>query len=156
MRSGRLIFPVMAEIAPFVGAADEDPDFKEPVRRSDCLDGPGQAASSEGASYRLPCQVEADEVDALNMQPHGDAPRSLVHLVFHHRDLRNGSTPKVRDRLIALWSKRGAVLMQFAASPGVYATEARPLSFGLSRSNAVANHLRVTFRDRSTTVRRGA
>jgi hypothetical protein len=154
---GRLIFPVIAELRPFSGAVVEDPDFKEPMRQAvGDDDGAGQALATCGPSISLPCQVEPDEVAALNMQPNGDTPRSHVHLVFHQGDLAGKPAPKVRDRLMCLRSKRGAVLADFGAAGGLIAVEARPLSFGLSRGNSVANLLRVTFRDRSQGVRRGA
>jgi hypothetical protein len=150
---GRLISPVLAHLAPFVGASAEDPDFKEPRRFGN--EGPGVPACTEGAPLRLPCQVEPDEVEALRMEANGETPRSRLHLVFHRRDIRRlGVAPKVRDRLVALTTLRGEPITEFPNPPGLFATEARPLSFGLSRTCATANLLRVTFEDRPQGARR--
>ena len=153
MRSGRLIFPVLAELCPFEEAL-EDPDFKEPVRIQKEADGPGTRAKSTGAPYRLPCQVEPEEYAALNMQANGDAPRTQMHLIFHVRSLRGARPPQVRDRLAGLYTLRGSPLTASEATPELYATEVRPLSYGLNRGASEANLLRVTFRDRSEGVRR--
>ena len=145
---GRLISPVLAHLAPFVPAAAEDPDFREPRRVG--TEGPGVPAGTEGPMITLPCQVEPDEVEAMHLAANGNAPRTRLHLVFHRRDMqRAGVTPQVRDRLVALTTLRGAPIRAFASPPGLFAIEARPLSFGLSRRSAAANLLRVTFQERS-------
>lgn len=156
MTRGGLIFPVWAEIAPFTGAVAEDPDFHEPTRL-ETPDGLGQAAPTHGPSYRLPCQVEMDAGGATNMQPNGDAPRHLMHLVFLQSDLTKfGIAPKPRDFLLAIYSRQGELLQSYQDGPQLMATEAKPLGFGLFRGRTKLNLLRVTFQDRNRGVRRAA
>lgn len=156
MSRGRLISSVLAEIQPFVTTVAQDPDFKEPCLVHSSDDAAGQTPPTAGEPFRLPCQVEPDEMGALNMLANGDAPRTKLNLIFHARDIRAANAmPKRRDRLLALYSKRGELLLDASASAPLHAVEVRPISFGLGR-NCVANLLRVTFRERAQGVRRGA
>lgn len=150
---GRLIFPVLAEICPFVPAL-EDPEFKEPMRHAAGIDGPSVSSITDGAAWRVPCQVEPMETEALDMHANGNAPRTQMALIFHQIDLARARTPKVGDRLSGLFSLHGHSLHRYANPPGLFAVEARPLSYGLGRGVSEANLLRVLFVDRSQAVRR--
>jgi hypothetical protein len=148
MTRGGLIFPVMAEILPFVGSEDVDTDFKEPLRS-------GDHEGAYGKSYLVACQVEPDVADAIAMQPNGDDPANRLHLVFNHPNRgKAGPAPQPRDRLLALRSMRGELLQDFESCESLYACEVVPLSFGLFRGRSKVNLLRVAFQSRSHAVRR--
>ncbi len=146
MSPGGIIFPVMAEIRPFVGALQVDADFKEPVR---------SAEDGHGKPYLVVCQVEPKIDDAMSMQPNGDDPVCRVALILNRST--NGAnlhTPKPRDRLVALYSMGGKLLQDFRMYNGLYATEAVPIALGEFRGRSKGNLLRVAFQSRSHAVRR--
>jgi hypothetical protein len=156
---GRLIFPVVAEIFCFAGAAAEDPDFREPVLASR-----PELADERGVELppvRLPCQVEPEVEEALRMMPAGEVPCQRLDLVFHTKDLgraglvhRGTLGLKPRDRLAALYDKRGRLLYRVPTPPGLFAVNVRPAGLGFQGSRL--NLVRVTFTERAQAAPRFA
>lgn len=172
---GRLINPFVAEIARLdTSSTDDDPDgtgtltsgydddFREPVRYSDGS-AAGVDARQEHPHIYVPCQVEPDVFDRLTMLLSGDAPNTLIRLVFHFVDLEQlglvDSTTgqaliRKNDRLVAIRECTGALVQTVPDPPGLYATEPQPRGFGLSGGKR--NLLLVTFEDREQGLVRGA
>ena len=176
---GRLIFPFLAELfrldtrataetdpdgtGPLAGGYD--PDFKESVLVDTNDDGIGERVRLEHPPVRLPCQVEPDAFDALRMLAAGNAPRSRIELVFHFTDLeREGLVDAATgdallrpgDRLSALHDTAGVLVQAVRTPPGLYATEARPIGFGLDLTRPQRNLLLVSFGDRALGTARAA
>src|SRR5262245_42029236 len=99
---GHLIFAFLAELhrldtrACVTGGPDGtgplitsgyDPDFKEPVLVDRDDDGIGERVRYEHAPVLLPCQVESEAFDALQMHAAGNSPRFALQLVFHFSHL---------------------------------------------------------------------
>ena len=168
---GRLIFPFLAELhrldtrgtaeadpdgaGPLV--AGYDPDFKESVLVDGDDDGVGERLRAEHPAVRLPCQVEPEAFDALRMFAAGNSPKSRFELVFHFADLeREGlvdtatgdALVRPGDRLGGLYDRAGELVQAIRTPPGLYATEARPIGFGLNLARPRRNLLLVTFGDR--------
>jgi hypothetical protein len=176
---GRLIFPFLAELVRLdtrataetdpdgAGPLDRgyDPDFKESVLVDTNDDGVGERVRLEHPPVRLPCQVEPDAFDALRMLAAGNTPRSRIELVFHFTDLeREGlvdagtgdALVRPGDRLAALYDTAGALVQAVRTPPGLYATEARPIGFGLDLAHPQRNLLLVSFGDRPLGTARAA
>ncbi len=170
MSRGRLIFPMLAEVHRLAtratgevdvnGVGGYDPDFKEPVLIDHDDDGIGERVRREHSPVRIPCQVEPEVFEALQMLASGNAPSSRLALVFHVMDLeRLGLADRatgdihmrVGDRLSAIYDVRGALVQAVRTPPGLFATEVRPGGFGLGRCR---NLLFVYFEDRSTGLQR--
>ncbi|MFH0902223.1 MAG: hypothetical protein V2A73_16445 [Pseudomonadota bacterium] len=171
MTRGRLIFPFLAELARLdtSATAEVDPDgmgplmsgydadFKESVLVDADGDGLAERVRREHPAVFLPCQVEPDAFDALRLLATGNSPRTRIELLFHFSDLeREGLVDKeagdalIRpgDRLVALHDRAGALVQAIRTPPGLYATEARPIGFGLGLGNPQRNLLLVIFGDR--------
>jgi hypothetical protein len=97
------------------------------------------------------------------MYPAGNSPRSKLMLVFHFRDLErlalvDSATGEALirpgDRLAGLFDKAGRLVQAVQTPPGLYAIEARPIGFGLSRWRPRRNLLLVTFEERRTATQR--
>ena len=174
---GRLIFPFLAELhrldtrgtaeadpdgaGPLV--AGYDPDFKESVLVDGDDDGVGERVRAEHPAVRLPCQVELEAFDALRMFAAGNSPKSRFELVFHFADLeREGlvdaatgdALVRPGDRLGGLYDRAGELVQAIRTPPGLYATEARPIGFGLNMARPRRNLLLVAFEDRQQAVGR--
>ncbi len=164
MSRGRLIFPMLAELSRLDtrataegnpdGTGGYDPDFKEPVLIDNDDDGIGERVRREHSPVRIPCQVEPEVFEALQMLASGNAPRTRMELVFHFTDLeRLGLVGQIHpgDRLGAIYDFGGELVQAIRTSPGLFATEVRPGGFGLGRKR---NLLFVCFEDRSTGLQR--
>jgi hypothetical protein len=171
---GRLINPFLAELAQLdtVATATDpdgagplvsgyDPDFKETLvfgsPSGDRVD-----ARREKPAIRVPCQVEVGAFEALQQFAAGNSPNSRIVLVFHFRDLeRMGLVDsatgeallRINDRLVAIYTMRGALVQAIRTPPGLYVTEVQPQSFGLGLSR---NLLLVTLDEREVAVRGAA
>ena len=176
---GRLIFSFLAELArldtlglavvepgaPGPQVSGYDADFKEPVLVDTDDDGIGERRRHELPPVRLPCQVEPDVFDAVRMLAAGNAPRSRIELVFHFADLERAklvdaitgdALVRPGDRLAALLDRTGALVQAVRTPPGLYATEARPIGFGLGLGGPQRNLLLVSFSDRPLATARTA
>lgn len=175
---GRLIWPVVARIArldPSGTAADPDAagpltsgfdaDFREPVKVPVAGSTVGATSRKELADLDLPVQVEDAAWEALEEMRTGDASESRLVLVFHFADLEaralvdpttgDALAPRKGDRLVAILDPHtNAVVQAVTTPPGLYVTEARPASFGLSARTR--NLLLVTFESRDQSVRGAA
>ncbi len=174
---GRLIFAFMAELYrldTMATAAEDpdgagpltrgyDPDFKESVLVDADDDGIGERVRREHLPVRIPCQVEPEVLDRLQMFASGNAARSDIVLIFHFKDLErmglvDGRTGealvRTGDRLGAIFDKAGALVQQVRTPPGLYVTEARSIGFGLNRRCPSRNLLFVAFGDRQQAARR--
>lgn len=110
----------------------------------------------------LPCQVEDDTWEALQMMRSGDSPRTQVTIVFHFRDLEErevvdergeATCPKKGDRLVGIYQADGETLVQAMpeGDEALYCTQVAPRSFGLSGGKR--NLLVCTFERRDTSQR---
>jgi hypothetical protein len=163
---GRLIFPVLAELyqldsaatarGPLRDGAGFDADFREPVLVDRDGDGLAEPYRIEGGPILVPAQVEVMALQEVKMTGAGDAPASKVALVMHFRDLTRmglvdpftgASRIGVGTRLGALRDPRGRLIQAFPDRPGLFATESKPMSFGLG-PHPTRNLLLVTFEDR--------
>ena len=160
MTRGRLIFPFTAELARYDAAATAvDPGFDDDFREARPL--PDAAGRREHPPVHLRCQVEPAQVEALSMAPAGATPESTVVLIFHFADLEaaglvgTAGEPGIRihDRLVALRDHKGNVVLQPVDPPGLYATEVRPLGYGLGGRR---NLLLAKFEDRRQAPRGAA
>jgi len=134
-----------------------DPDFREPISLDLDEDGIGEVARSELPPVRIPCQVEPQTFEQLRMSPSGRAPRTSLELVMHFRDLERlglvEASGRARigpgDRLAAIHTLDGELVLPVQTPPGLFVTEARPTGFGLGLGGARRNLLLVTFSDRA-------
>ncbi len=161
MARGRLIFPFVAEIQR-VAAGPADPDFKEAALEDPNGDGLDDGVRTELSPIRVPCQVEPESFEAINMLASGNSPRTRLELVFHFRDLERlglvdqaTGNPLIQpgDRLQALYGTSGVLVQTFRNPPGVFVREARPIGFGLGLGRATRNLLLVSFDARSSGIR---
>jgi len=172
---GRLIFPFRVDLAQLdTEATQADPDgagpllsgyddeFREPVIV------PPTAGSARGVSaraetiIRCPVQIEDDDMEKLQMFASGNSPESPVTLVFHFKELeRNGFVDavsgealiRVNDRLHAIYTRRDVLVQMVRNPPGLFCTEAKPRSFGLSTQSSSRNLLVCKFEARDLSVR---
>ena len=166
---GRLIFAFLAELhrldtlATATTPPGYDDDFKEPALL-DIGDAIGTRARREHAPVLLPCQVESDAFDALQMFAAGLSPRTELRLVLHFAHLeraglvdvaRGTALVRVGDRLGAIYDAAGELVQAVRTPPGLYVTEARPIGFGLFMPRPRRNLLLVTFDERDTAAPRG-
>lgn len=161
---GRLIFPLLAEIARVdrdamvLGAPGIDPDFHEPVILAPAPDAMGPLARRELAPIRVPCQIEPESLEALHMTGAGDEPQSRVQLVLHFRDLEqrgliDASTGRAAiapgDRVSGFYDQAGALI----EAVDLYVVEARPLAFGFGLLRPRRNLLLLVLEPRASSVR---
>jgi len=166
---GRLVFTFSAELYrldPRTLATDPpgyDADFKEPALL-DTGDAVGARIRREHPAVRLPCQVETEAFEALEMYAAGNSPRTQLRLVFHFAHLERAglidaatgtALVHVGDRLGAIFDSQGSLVQSVRTPPGLYVTEARPIGFGLFMPRPRRNLLLVTFAERDTAAPRG-
>jgi hypothetical protein len=165
---GRLVFPFLAEIyrldrSETAVSPGYDPDFKEPAL-VDVGNAIGERARSEHPPVRLPCQIEPEDFDALQMFASGDVPQSHLRLLCLFRDLEHAALVdratgdaliRTGDRLGAIFDSSGDLVQRIRTPPGLYVTEARPIGFGLFMPRPRRNLLLLTFSERSTAAPRG-
>jgi len=174
MPRGRLIFPFIVELGLLDTAATAaDPDgagpqtsgyddeFREPVMLP-----PTAGGSARGTIHRVEttvrfkAQIEDDTADALQMAAAGNSPTSTMGLVFHFSDLEKVGAvsmltgkPSIKApgaRLIAIYNPRsGQLIERFDEEPGLFATQAKSLGFGLGPDR---NLLLVIFQERSVSA----
>lgn len=168
-----MINPFLAEIAPLdtvATAADPDgagplisgydEDFKEVVKLPD-----GSSARVEKTHIIVPCQVENDmSFEMMRQIGTGDAPDTLMRLVFHYQYLEDNSLvdavtgePLIRknDRLVAIRDyNTNDIIESFKYPPGLFIVEVRSASFGLCSQKR--NLLIATLHDREQGQVRGA
>ncbi len=167
---GQLIFPLLAEVYRLDRAAMQlwgalDPDFHEPrIWDAPNADVP-QHLRLEMPVVRVPCQVESQQVERVQITPAGNAPRSQLGLIMHLRDLETlglvddaTGNPRIQagDRVGALVNRQHKPQWTFANPPGLFVVEARPIGFGLSRFNPQRNLLQVILEAPDWTIRRPA
>lgn len=159
---GRLIFPVIARIAPVAPAATTyDDDFREPVRDPDGsqLGLPGR---QEGDVVDVLAQVEDQSWDALQVLRGGDSPLGEIRVVVHRLDLQRAGlldvatnepiVPRKGDRLVSIHRKSSLELIHAVPTPpGLYCVEVRP-NMGLAGDG---NLLVAEFRTRDVATRVG-
>lgn len=171
---GKLINPFVAELAQLdtvATAADPDgssslasgydADFREPVIVSDGTT-EGVDARQEKNHIYVPCQVEDKTFELMRMYAAGDIPNGMVLLVFHFADLESmglvdattgEALIRKNDRLVAIRKCSSLAIVQSVRTPpGLYATETKAVSFGLSGGER--NLLVVAFEDREQGVPR--
>lgn len=173
MPRGRLIFPFIVELGLLDTAATAaDPDgpgpltsgyddeFREPIIRAPVSgSGRGELARVENVR-RFRAQVEDDTADVLNMAAAGNSPTNTMGLVFHFIDLERAGAvnlvtgkPVIKApgaRLISICNPRtGELIERFDESPGLYATQAKSMGFGLGPRR---NLLLVLFQERAVSV----
>ncbi len=166
---GSLIFAFLAEVrrydpAGVVAHGDGfDADFKEPVLLDRDDDGLGERVRAEHPPVRIPCQVETQEFEAERMYPAGNAPSSKLTLVFHFKDLERlglvdaltgEALIRTGDRLAGIYDKAGRLVQATRTPSGLYATEVRPIGFGLHRAGPTRNLLLVQFDEHRTAAPR--
>lgn len=139
---GKLLFKFLAELAQLdtsktaLTAPGYDPDFQEPLVLYQ-PDG-SRVEGRKETCIRLPCQVETTKTDDERMTPAGNAPATMLRLVFHFRDLENmGLVDKnghakirVNDRLEAIYTRTGQLLHRYINPPGAFLTQVEPVGFG--------------------------
>jgi hypothetical protein len=167
---GRLIFPIVVELhrldrrGEVSATPGYDPDFKEPAL-IDVGEGIGVRARREHPPVRVPCQVESEAFEALEMFASGAVSHSQIRLVCHFEHLERvglvdadtgASLVAVGDRVEAFWDKTGTLIQRVRTPPGLYVTEARPIGFGLFMPRPRRNLLLVTLDERDTAAPRGA
>ena len=162
---GRLIYRFLAALHRLEQTRGDttplmDPDFREPIALDLDEDGIGEVARSELPELRIPCQVEPQTFEQLRMLPSGRAPRTSLDVVMHFRDLeRIGLVDRdgrarigSGDRLSAIYTLDGELVLPVQTPPGLFVTEARPTGFGLGLGRPRRNLLLVTFSDRAASA----
>jgi len=152
---GRLLGGQSVEIArldPAVIAAGDnyDADFRESRIEDPTGDRIGRGVRRELPAVRLPCQVETQAWDALEMTQAGAAPRTRVTVVLHFEDLEraglvDGETGEAAirpgDRVVAFYDRRGRLIERVRTPPGLYVVEAQSIASGLGgQRNLLALH----------------
>lgn len=178
MPRGRLVFPFLADIRRLdTVATAADPDgagpltsgyddiYREPhvlIDTSDPTDREGISARKEKAQILVPCQVEDDAFQRLQMLMNGNSPAGLLTLVFHFKDLESLALVdgagmaliKPGDRLEAIHDKKGNLVQQVITPPGLFVQDAIPAGHGLSRGTSKRNLLIVNWESRAQGVTR--
>ena len=161
MARGRLIYPFVAEIHRLAGGP-MDPDFREADLSDPNGDGLDDSDRVELSPIRVPCQVEPESFEAINMMASGNSPRTRVALVFHFRDLARlglidpatgNALLRSGDRLQSLYGTTGSLVQTFRNPLGLFVREARPIGFGLGIGSSTRNLLLVSFDARSSGIR---
>ena len=178
MSRGRLIFPILADIARLDtlatsqdpdGAGPEtsgyDDDFKEPVRiqtSSQVFGAPrAEPVRCEQQILTLPAQYESSDFELMQQWASGKSSGFRITLVFHFKDFERlgllapdgAALLRNNDRLVRIRHKRtGALIHEIPDPPGLYAIEPEPTSLGLR--GGFRNLLEVRFEDRERSVRR--
>jgi hypothetical protein len=170
---GRLIFRFYAEIFPFDPSATEhgvptggfDPDFRETIVVGPDTQQIGERLRQEHAALRIPCQIEPESWEALEMFAAGEVPHSRLDLLFHFRHLEalglvdpisGAAGIRVGDRLAGVLDAAGERVLSVATPPGLYVQEVRPMGFGLHLPRPRRNLLLVTVGERASAAPRAA
>lgn len=156
---GRLICPMLAEIARLDTQATEqaggyDPDFR--TVRTSYPGGVRTSARRELPPVQVPCQVEDGSWESQRQTAAGNAPDSRLVLVFHYEDLEQlglvdpttlDALLRVNDRLVRLLDRdTGALALRVRdEAGGLFITEAKPGGLGLGGRR---NLLIATFEER--------
>jgi hypothetical protein len=150
--SGRIIFPKLARIAPtdYQGTAAPQGDFdsgfdshfREPRYLPDGDSQTGASARRELEPVNVPCQVEDDVWEQLQMMRSGNSSLLRITLVFHYTDLeymglidaptQEATVPRVGDRLASILNTEGALLQSIPEDRPVFCQQATWRSFGLT------------------------
>ena len=161
---GRLLFVFTAEFvrvdrdAMTAGSPDIDPDFREPRILSDAPDKVGTLRRRELPPVRIPCQVEHESFEALNMIGPGNQPITRVNVVLHFDDLEarklvDPATGRALiapgDRMTGFYDRTGKLV----EVTDLYVVEARPIGLGLSLLRARRNLLFVVLEPRAASAR---
>ena len=168
MSRGRLLSTFFAELRPLDTSATAavtatgvtsgyDPDYRESVHVDD---GTWQGADAKryGTSIRVRCQVEDKIFEQLDPMINGYEHQHEIDLIFHFRDLERAglvdtssgeAKVPVNTLLTAVYDRSGRIA-QAMPTPGIFATESRPISWGMGRS---LNLLLVSFKCREAGVK---
>ena len=163
MTRGRLIFRYLADIASLntVGTAaivggGYDDEFREPKIVAPVSGSSRGVVSRAETTITLPCQIEPQVFEDLQMLSTGRSPNSTLALCFHFKDLEDlglieaaTGRPKIHinDRLDSIRDfKTGALIEKIPNPPGFFATQIQSRSFGLTALKR--NLLLVTFEER--------
>lgn len=165
---GRLLVPFLVELHQLdteATAADPDgagslesgfdPDFREPVM----LDA-STSSRKEKTAIKVLCQVEEETEAELDQRAAANDPTWKMRFVFHFEDLEAAGLVdpatgraliKLNDRASAIYTADGVLEQKLdtMGGGGLYCTEARPSSFGLSGGRR--NLLVTTFARRKVT-----
>jgi hypothetical protein len=144
---GDLLFPMLVEIAQLdTATATFDHTFRTYV--------PG-TPRRELPTFKILAQVETGRFGAQNQLIAGNAPDSMMSLVFHFKHLESmnlveaDGTAKIRvnDRLVAIWDRTGSFIETSVKIPegGLYMTAVEPIGIGLGGRR---NLLLATLNDR--------
>ncbi len=113
-----------------------DDDFKETIMLID--QGVRTSARKESTPVFIPCQVEADTMDALSQQAAGNVPDAKIVVVTAYKDLERmrlidpdtgECMVKVNDRLVSIRDRCMCVIRAIRTPPGLYVTQCLP-SYG--------------------------
>ncbi len=173
---GRLINPFLAKIARIdTDATAADPDgagelvsgyddtFREPIPNNPLA--PTDRAVVEQTAILVPCQFEPeDQFELLQQAAAGDDSGSRVRVIVHVQDLEEAGLVdettgdalfRKNDRLLAIhrFSDEGLIQRCGTEGRGLYCTEVKPVSFGLSGGER--NLLICTFMDRQESFKAG-
>jgi hypothetical protein len=162
---GRLYEPFLAELYQLdvpATAADPDatgklhsgmdPDFKQVTSYTDATTKKRTSAIRYGAAQLVPCQIEINTFDTLQVMPTGAEAQARVVLVFHYRtleamgliDMATGDCAiKISDKVTSIKNTQGETVHVFRL--GLYVTAVVP-SFGIGTRPDL---LLVTFEDRA-------
>lgn len=155
MTRGRLLFPLLAELAQLDTHATELADGYDPVWRT-VKTTYQNGERVRGQVYKTPtlrvrCQVEPAQEAAQQRAPAGNVPDSRMVLVFHFADLERAglidpdghALLRVDDKLVAMHTTAGVLVKRLA--PSLFATEVQDGGLGLGGRRNLAM---VTFEDR--------
>lgn len=138
-------------------AGSYDNVYREVTKRDTDGDGIGESQRLEKMPIQIRCQVEDNIWEELRAHELGNNPDIDLSLTFHFRDLETDGLVRadgnaainIGDRLVAIRDKFGAVVHQVPTPPGLYVTEATPVSYGLNMADPRRNLLVVHFQERS-------
>lgn len=176
MPRGRLIFPMQVVLGLLDTAATAaDPDgtgplqsgyddeFREPL----ALPGIGSAAGKlrrVERVVRFMAQVEDDTEGLIELSASGNNPQNTIGLVFHFQELEAAGAVQLAKgkpiikapgaRLISINNpKTGQLIEDYTDSPGMWATQAKSMGFGLGPNrDSHRNLLLVVFQERDVSV----
>lgn len=182
MPRGRLIFPMLAELARLdtqATAADPDGagelttgydvDFREPRKIANLSVVPDPTPTStdaraESSLISFKVQVEPGFFESLVQLAAGVSPDSKMILIAHYKDLEAASLvdvtngePLIRNnaRLVAIRRLNGDLVRTIRNPPGLFVTEVRDIGHGLGigSSGSHRNLLMLMFEERVQAAR---
>lgn len=156
---GRLIWPLVVEIAPIDTVATQAASGYDHVFNEPTFNAAGASAVVYGTPYLLNAQIqtESGRYDNLDPMANGDAASTLLWTLFHFQELEDmgrvdaAGRPTIRkgDRLVSIQRNTGALVRSFT-SPLVIATQVQDRSFGLSALTRNLVRVQWESRDRGT------